>query len=468
MRRYNRKYSEVVYERFKNILINGIRDLDVNIESKLHIVASDKEYEIAEELSNREYVEENLLEEYYFSGIEQCEYRDKIYFILDNSVFNEYNELYSIIILELNRESYNKSNVKFTLKNIIEKILILFKNALEIDFMEYSKYLSNDIENEIEYIHENIEEYIDYYKKTENYRKSYRDIIKYECQSYIEDIIHNEKKIHIRFDDIDIISRATYEGIYSHGTIVLAEYNKEDIDIKFADTYEFKKHKNTRKLLEMCNEEYGLVTDGETVFGLKKIKGKNYLGIEFNGKNKYRIIQNKQTIIEFEYGYPINNKNVYNREHILNQIEKKITNKDKANQVADLIQSIKDVGRGGMLVISASPNKDIENLKSQSILIEPIKIDKNIIKSICTIDGSILVDEDLNCYAIGVILDGNADKRLGTSERGARYNAAIKYIAKDEVNDCIAIVISEDGMVELIDKELIDEKYLSKDGTCTV
>ena len=48
---------------------------------------------------------------------------------------------------------------------------------------------------------------------------------------------------------------------------------------------------------------------------------------------------------------------------------------------------------------------------------------------------------------MGVILDGKASNN-GTPSRGARYNSAIRYV-DDNKNDSIAIIISEDGMVDL-------------------
>ena len=60
------------------------------------------------------------------------------------------------------------------------------------------------------------------------------------------------------------------------------------------------------------------------------------------------------------------------------------------------------------------------------------------------------------CYSIGVILDGKATGR-GTSTRGARYNSAIRYVESSPY-PCMAIVVSEDGMVDVITKESLAEE----------
>lgn len=66
------------------------------------------------------------------------------------------------------------------------------------------------------------------------------------------------------------------------------------------------------------------------------------------------------------------------------------------------------------------------------------------------------INPKCECYAIGVILDGKADKFIGDKTRGARYNSALKYIHSFEKQKCVILVVSED---ETIDKEELNKKY---------
>ena len=67
-----------------------------------------------------------------------------------------------------------------------------------------------------------------------------------------------------------------------------------------------------------------------------------------------------------------------------------------------------------------------------------------------SIDGGVLVDENGVCFANGVILDGIVGYR-GNSARGSRYNSAITYQEFFEFKKpTMVIVISEDGMVDVI------------------
>ena len=81
------------------------------------------------------------------------------------------------------------------------------------------------------------------------------------------------------------------------------------------------------------------------------------------------------------------------------------------------------------------------------------KIGINLIEHITCIDGTTFIDLKGNIVGIGMILDGEtSDKCQINNSRGSRYNSAIKYTyARSEKKEkCIAVVISEDGDVNII------------------
>jgi hypothetical protein len=105
---------------------------------------------------------------------------------------------------------------------------------------------------------------------------------------------------------------------------------------------------------------------------------------------------------------------------------------------------------GAMLIITDSAKKESKRLGNQSFKIKPVKIEKGIIQQITSIDGGILIDRDSTCHAIGVILDGVATRK-GDSSRGSRYNSAIRYYEyKGVKSPTVIVIISEDGMINLI------------------
>jgi len=60
------------------------------------------------------------------------------------------------------------------------------------------------------------------------------------------------------------------------------------------------------------------------------------------------------------------------------------------------------------------------------------------------------LDRDAFCHAIGVILDGLATDK-GNASRGSRYNSAIRYYEQfGKHESTLIVIISEDGMINLI------------------
>lgn len=73
------------------------------------------------------------------------------------------------------------------------------------------------------------------------------------------------------------------------------------------------------------------------------------------------------------------------------------------------------------------------------------------VEQAASVDGAIFVDTELNYYAYGVILDGDAEVE-GDISRGARYNSTKNYIhlltKKYSNAHVLGMVVSEDGMVD--------------------
>lgn len=78
---------------------------------------------------------------------------------------------------------------------------------------------------------------------------------------------------------------------------------------------------------------------------------------------------------------------------------------------------------------------------------------------IASIDGAIIADIDGRFHVVGAILDGESVVE-GNSGRGARYNSLVNYVnwiykkytdtsEKIQKAWCFAVVLSEDGMVDL-------------------
>lgn len=125
-------------------------------------------------------------------------------------------------------------------------------------------------------------------------------------------------------------------------------------------------------------------------------------------------------------------------------------NKDQIDDLWDITLEATKQKHGTMLVISDDAINESERLGKQCFPLKPLKLTDKIIQQITAIDGALLLDRDSNCFAIGVILDGLATEK-GDASRGARYNSAIRYYEQfKEKKSLVLVIISEDGMINLI------------------
>lgn len=78
---------------------------------------------------------------------------------------------------------------------------------------------------------------------------------------------------------------------------------------------------------------------------------------------------------------------------------------------------------------------------------------EEVLQGITAIDGAVFADLNGECHAIGVIVDGQMVVE-GDYGRGARYNSIKNYITGYKVSHpkeiCFAVVMSEDGMINVI------------------
>src|SRR5690606_18387049 len=131
---------------------------------------------------------------------------------------------------------------------------------------------------------------------------------------------------------------------------------------------------------------------------------------------------------------------------------------EKVKNFCSLIEKAMEQKHGTMLIISDHANEEAERLEKQSTRVKSRSIDDELMESITAIDGAVLLDTEGQCHAIGVILDGTMERGKGEPSRGARYNAAVKYLsyARQRGHKVVIVVVSEDGMVDIFPKEPVE------------
>ncbi|OTW90245.1 hypothetical protein BK702_09815 [Bacillus thuringiensis serovar cameroun] len=335
-----------------------------------------------------------------------------------------------------------------------------------------------------------------------------------EIKSIFNNELNNQYYINNMLEKIDNIANHTYEGQSPFGSILFfsskvlkSNVNLVEYTIRFQsdDLVALNDAKLIRKLLELTNNEKDLylISDHEMVYGLGKINWnqlKNCIlfKVDFNGLSKYNIhlitvkenesnngilsVENgkkvykiskdleviDKTLINISFKSPIMGVEGYTSEKFIRLLKSKYfdeelkVNEDVIEYLEQVVMYAREQKHGTMVVITdyETAVSELKTLKKQSILIEATEINPEYIQFLTSIDGAIYFDTNGKCHAIGVILDGIAKENIGDARRGARYNSAYRYLEKlkEKKKKCIIVIISEDGMINLIPETENEEK----------
>ena len=297
------------------------------------------------------------------------------------------------------------------------------------------------------------------------------------------------------YENLNHVSALAYESQANHGKMVIMPLDdlnslKSQLKISLTTPVAMTSHKGVRKLFEIASGGgLCLVCDGKEIHGLissTKCEGKHLL-ILMHGHLNWEILeygkegsQKAMPRIAFDgtnFVLKDSDKNQKAKDDIsrkLSEIPKKYRKSNSAcvrcrrneecklHEKSDLVLSKKNMDKvieaateqrhGTTIVFSKYAKEEAERLKNTSFQINVKELwdDSTIIKQLTTIDGAVLCDFEGNCYAIGVILDGQTvdNESAETIERGARFNSAIRY--KNAFPCSVICIVSEDGYVNVV------------------
>lgn len=291
-------------------------------------------------------------------------------------------------------------------------------------------------------------------------------------------IVGSQHKDHI-YDKLNVISSLPYEGQEGHGKILFTDEKylngtEEHPDIyyaiKFAVKVPIALYRAIRKLLEISNGKNYLLSDAKYIYGLGHLKQsydskrediflvkflKHYTWQLYHGDEKLMFVSHENPSIALER-IP---KKDFSQE--LMETFPGINTRD-SDRLYGIVRQVIKQKKGALLVISDHAIEEAERLKNQCLLIQPTPITPEQVEALSSIDGALLINPEGIAYAAGVILDGYASE-YGTVTRGARYNSSIRYIETMAIkntnpHNCIAVVISEDGMIDVISKRFFNKR----------
>ncbi|RDY57929.1 diadenylate cyclase [Flagellimonas nanhaiensis] len=276
----------------------------------------------------------------------------------------------------------------------------------------------------------------------------------------ISSIAENMEGLHGLYDACNAIASMRYEGAEGLGKLAVAakDHMNLRLTLELEEPIKVSDYRKVRKFLELSTDDSIIVSDSALIYGLGELVGKynpkkeSMFIIDFISHFKWQVLHDNNPLMVVEYKLPNIPKERINRAKFYSDLPRifKDLKKRQIDDLWDVTMRATQQKHGTMLVISSNAANESERLGKQSFAIKPMKLSPNIMQQITSIDGSVLLDKDAICYAIGVILDGLATEK-GDASRGARYNSAIRYYEQFATeHPMVIVIVSEDGMIDLI------------------
>lgn len=250
------------------------------------------------------------------------------------------------------------------------------------------------------------------------------------------------------------ISNCLYEGCACKGKIVFTDEIKSVVDLKESIPIQVENIKKIRKMLEMTNKTTCLVASliQKNIVGIDSVKEyPNSYVIEFIDKNTWNFSYGNISILKYIEGkYRLPEMKIDKK-----ILCKRLKEKFGENYNPDIMKIVDVAVRqkhGTMVIISKEAEEETKNIIREGkgialTKVNLIKVNQDLIYGLCSIDGAIMISPDGCCEGIGLILS-NPSGGKGSPDRGARYNSALNYVENHKKS--IAIVVSEDGMVDVL------------------
>lgn len=225
-----------------------------------------------------------------------------------------------------------------------------------------------------------------------------------------------------------------------------------------------------RKILQMSSEEMPL-----TIYKIEDDRNKQMewtivgIGGEYNNEPlctinfingvKWECIFRNEKIVYDGIRFKMSRMGFKGNEEKCNKFNTYALTRDNASLFAELVEKLQKQKHGTMLIISSKAESEVKRLEKCGRAIGVAKINffnnnqvvipDELSLLLSNIDGAILINEEAECFGIGVILDGVAIEGANIG-RGARYNSAYTYVCNRAENECVAVIISEDETVDIL------------------
>lgn len=260
------------------------------------------------------------------------------------------------------------------------------------------------------------------------------------------------------FSIVNELSSLLYEQKHGRGVLALAHPGDPSVtlDLEFLRPVRLHNARWSRKLLEMGNAELALIADASSVRGLGRRVAPIedvptvHFDIEFLGQHRWWMKANGVPVIRSDFGASSVPHRYLDRDAFIGNFRRVFAGATapEAERAADLFDAVEQLGHGCMIVFAEDAEPESHRLAGQGTptTVRPMTV--AVLERVSGIDGTILLDPESRCHAVGVILDGPAHPDCDPA-RGSRYNSAIRYV-RAGMSGRLAIVGSDDGMIDVI------------------
>ena len=255
------------------------------------------------------------------------------------------------------------------------------------------------------------------------------------------------------FRDLNEFTSLSYErasNTKSRLIVVDAKSVEKLVHVRFQNPVCMHNARIMRKLLELSDDSTAIIADYSQAFGLGDNSAvTDSVEIRVRGHADWEALFNGIALIRVRNGHAkLPPKPPITRERFADLVERTVGSIE-LNSIWNIIDKAQVSGHGMTLVISHDPAGETARLGGQAIPIAPHCLSPADIVRLGCIDGAVILGSDGLCYAFGVILDGDAEHERGDPSRGSRFNSAVRY-QRTRATDSLVVVISDDGMVDLI------------------
>lgn len=259
------------------------------------------------------------------------------------------------------------------------------------------------------------------------------------------------------YDSFEALASTAYEGRAGSGTVVLAAdgHPHLDVAIRLRSPISVRERLQFRKLLELTDDQLGLLVDGSTIYGLgaasEQYDGTTEDLFRFSvvEQGVWLMSHRNAPLLRVANGHPQLPRPRMSPSLFVDSMRRVFASvdDDDIRAIWRLAQTAVSQGKGTMLVVTTAAAEEAQRLAPQALAIDPQPIGSRMLRSLTKIDGAVLLTPDGTCHAVGVILDGVATG-AGDPGRGARYNSAVRYTAASAA-PCLIVIVSDDGMIDV-------------------